>query len=78
MAPTIRIRFLQALGIAALVTSAVSPGGNIEPNHIRTATVGGVRGPAYYSAIDGSYDLVGQRIDRPAAQQMAEALPPQP
>lgn len=78
MAPTISIRILQALGVAALVTSAVSPGGNIEPSHIRTATIGGVRGPVYYSAIDGSYHPVGQRTDRPAAQQVAEALLPKP
>ncbi|GGD36536.1 hypothetical protein [Aureimonas glaciei] len=78
MAPTFPIRFLQAFGALALVTAATGICGDVEPSHIRTATIGGVRGPVYYSVVDRSYRPVGHSSGTASPQQMAEILPPLP
>ncbi|BDA86294.1 hypothetical protein Sa4125_38360 [Aureimonas sp. SA4125] len=58
-----------------MATLAVSLCGDIEPNHIRTATIDGVRGPVYYSVVDGTYHRIGHSDARsmPPGLQVADA-----
>ena len=78
MASIFRTRLWLILGAVALATLAVECGKDSERTEIRTATIGGVKGPVYYSVVEGRYIPIGRIIDgkEPAAQQLADALPP--
>jgi hypothetical protein len=55
---------LRSSVIAATLIYSSLPAGNADPLLIRTVTLGGVTGPAYYSRLEQGYRFVGGRSDR--------------
>ncbi|MEX6508117.1 hypothetical protein [Jiella sp. M17.18] len=59
---------LRSLVIAAALLVSAGPVGSRQPLTIRTVTMAGLTGPAYYSAVEQGYRFVGGRLTAQAPE----------